>query len=357
MSTVDGTTSIDATKPISKPNTALPSCASNAISGSSARRVGMCIARATWTISSHSQSNAIPLPSVGPWPPPVTSSWKQHLDEHFGELEKKDELAQTSDERKATPCPDPRCGLSFDAVADLQYHAQDIHCCERTKACPSKRLYHPGWPRSKIDDGFIAFGEPDRLRDPSEVKYRSNSIDGYTVTFNSEKIDPAVSPGVCYNNPPFTVDQHLIGAAPPFDSSKSTSGPDLALLIDPRFSDPELLDFDSSMGLDPLSSPSDCSPGSNSDSPTEFDPLTPDLGEVTYANGPPIRVESFDHDSNPFRPQFGVVEEENSLTAIRSQVLQAVERRGKRSSKGATHSRNRPVTRSQSKQSSTHRRR
>lgn len=53
---------------------------------------------------------------------PKKLAWQQHLDRHFEELEKKDELALASDEIKTTPCPDPRCGLSFDAVVDLQYH-------------------------------------------------------------------------------------------------------------------------------------------------------------------------------------------------------------------------------------------
>ena len=50
------------------------------------------------------------------------------------ELRKK--YQQDTNESKAVPCPDPRCGLSFDLVDALQYHCQDTQSLDLIKFNP-----------------------------------------------------------------------------------------------------------------------------------------------------------------------------------------------------------------------------
>jgi len=63
-----------------------------------------------------------------------THYWKEHVNKHFMELEK--EYNQDCDESKAIPCPDPRCGLSFDSIDALRHHCQDTLCINLLKFSP-----------------------------------------------------------------------------------------------------------------------------------------------------------------------------------------------------------------------------
>jgi hypothetical protein len=63
-----------------------------------------------------------------------THYWKERMNGHLAELRK--ESNPSLDESKAVLCPDPRCGLSFELVDDLQCHLQDIHCCDLLKFIP-----------------------------------------------------------------------------------------------------------------------------------------------------------------------------------------------------------------------------
>ena len=69
----------------------------------------------------------------------IKQSWKEHLQEHFWQLEKKYNASLKSDENKEILCPDPRCALSFDSVQALQCHCQDVHCVEQITLDPKKR--------------------------------------------------------------------------------------------------------------------------------------------------------------------------------------------------------------------------
>src|ERR1700704_1616823 len=53
---------------------------------------------------------------------PLCSPWKEHINEHFTDLESKEQSYGGPDESKTFQCPDTRCGLSFDSVKDLRYH-------------------------------------------------------------------------------------------------------------------------------------------------------------------------------------------------------------------------------------------
>src|SRR5439155_19208955 len=65
-----------------------------------------------------------------------THYWKEHVNKHFVELKK--DHHQDLDKDKAVPCPDPRCGLSFDSVDALQYHCQDSHSLNLAKFIPCR---------------------------------------------------------------------------------------------------------------------------------------------------------------------------------------------------------------------------
>ena len=66
-------------------------------------------------------------------------SWKEHLQQHFCQLEDTYNLSLNADETKVVLCPDPRCTLSFESVQDLQCYCQDIHCIKRTGLDPVKQ--------------------------------------------------------------------------------------------------------------------------------------------------------------------------------------------------------------------------
>ena len=69
----------------------------------------------------------------------IKQSWKEHLQEHFWQLEDTSRRSIKVGENIVVPCPDPRCALSFDSIQDLQCHCQDVHCVERIKLDPMKR--------------------------------------------------------------------------------------------------------------------------------------------------------------------------------------------------------------------------
>jgi hypothetical protein len=58
---------------------------------------------------------------------PYAQPWKEHINEHFTDLESEEQSCGGPDESKTFQCPDTRCGLSFDSVQDLRYHC---HCSQ-----------------------------------------------------------------------------------------------------------------------------------------------------------------------------------------------------------------------------------
>lgn len=220
--------------------------------------------------------------------------WQQHLDGHFDglegkeALEKKDGLALASDESneiKATPCPDPRCGLSFNAIVDLQYHAQDTHCYKRTKASASKRRCCTSRPHSKAEDSFIASAESAYSSDSPAGNHQSYFVEEAVAMSNSDTTDPAVSPRDC-------VDALLSSAHPQLSevtaSVDSCSGPHAGLLIDPSLSDLEQTNLASAMGLGTSYPSSERKHSSIGNSSSESGPHTPDAMEAPWPVELPI---------------------------------------------------------------------
>jgi hypothetical protein len=64
--------------------------------------------------------------------------WKEHINEHFTDLESEEQSCGGPDESKTFQCPDTRCGLSFDSVQDLRYHCHDSQGIDLTKFTPLK---------------------------------------------------------------------------------------------------------------------------------------------------------------------------------------------------------------------------
>jgi hypothetical protein len=69
---------------------------------------------------------------------PYTQPWKEHINEHFTDLESEEQSCGGPDESKTFQCPDTRCGLSFDSVQDLRYHCHDSQGIDLTKFTPLK---------------------------------------------------------------------------------------------------------------------------------------------------------------------------------------------------------------------------
>lgn len=190
---------------------------------------------------------------------PKKLPWQQHLDRHFDGLEGKDELGKEdglalasggSNEIKAMSCPDPRCGLSFNAIVDLQYHAQDTHCYKRTKVSASKRHCRTSRSYLKHEDSSIAF--------------------------------PALPKRDCYDALPSSVDWSPREEAAPVDLPQSSGSPHSDLSIDPRLSDLGLTNFASAMGLGTSCPSSERTHSSSGNSPSEAEPRGPDAVEAPW---------------------------------------------------------------------------
>ncbi|KIW56900.1 hypothetical protein, variant [Exophiala xenobiotica] len=190
---------------------------------------------------------------------PKKLPWQQHLDRHFEGLEGKDELGKEdglalasggSNEIKAMSCPDPRCGLSFNAIVDLQYHAQDTHCYKRTKVSASKRHCRTGRSYLKHEGSSIAF--------------------------------PALPKRDCYDTLPSSVDWCPREEAAPVDLLQSSGSPHSDLSIDPRLSDLGLTHFASAMLLGTSCPSSESTHSSSGNSPSEAEPRGPDAVEAPW---------------------------------------------------------------------------
>ena len=178
---------------------------------------------------------------------------------------------------KATPCPDPRCGLSFDAVVDLQYHAQDTYYYKRTKASTSKRRYPTNRPYSKAEDNFIAFTEPVYALDSPGGNHQSYFVEEAAVMSNSETADPTISPRDYFGA--------LLSLANPQLSEVTTSadscrGLRLDLPIDLSLYDLELTKLASPMSLRSSYASSKRNYSSTDNSPSGLEPRTLDAVEA-----------------------------------------------------------------------------
>ena len=213
---------------------------------------------------------------------PKKLSWQQELDRHFDGLEKKEELALASHETKATACLDPRCGLSFDAIVDLQHHAQDTHWYKRAQASTSKRRCRTNRQRSKADS-FISFAESVYPSDLGNA-HQSYSVEEAAAMSNSETDDPAVSPRNCFDALLSSAKPQLSEATASLDSCGGRH-PDLT--IDPSLSDLELTNLASPLGLG-TSYYSERNHSSTSKSPPESEPRTPDALEAPWPVELPI---------------------------------------------------------------------
>jgi hypothetical protein len=69
---------------------------------------------------------------------PYGQPWKEHINEHFTDLESEEQSCGGPDESKSFQCPDTRCGLSFDSVQDLRYHCHDSQGIDLIKFTPLK---------------------------------------------------------------------------------------------------------------------------------------------------------------------------------------------------------------------------
>jgi hypothetical protein len=147
-------------------------------------------------------------------------------------------------------CPDPRCGLSFNAIVDLQYHAQDTHCYKRTKVSASKRHCRISRSHLKHEDSSIAF--------------------------------PALPKTDCYDTLPSSVDWWPREAAAPVDLPRSSDSPHLDMSIDPRLSDLGLTSFASAMGLEASCPSPERTQSSSGTSPSKTARRTPDAVEAAW---------------------------------------------------------------------------
>ncbi|KAG9773168.1 hypothetical protein KCU88_g5872, partial [Aureobasidium melanogenum] len=178
--------------------------------------------------------------------------WQQHLNGHFDGLEGKEALEKKdgSNEIKAMSCPDPRCGLSFNAIVDLQYHAQDTHCYKRTKVSASKRHCRTSRSHPKHEESSIAF--------------------------------PALPKTDCYDTLPSSVDRWPREPAAPVDLPRSSGSPHLDMSIDPRLSDPGLTNFASAMGLGASCPSPERTQSSSGTSPSRAERRGPDAVEAAW---------------------------------------------------------------------------
>ncbi|KIV87981.1 hypothetical protein PV10_09166 [Exophiala mesophila] len=185
--------------------------------------------------------------------------WQQHLDSHFEGLEGKDGLGEEdglalasdgSNEIKMMSCPDPRCGLSFNAIVDLQYHAQDTHCYKRTKVSASKRHCHISRSHLRHEDSSIAF--------------------------------TAIPKTDCYDTLPSSVDWWPREAAAPVDLPRPSGSPHLDMSIDPRLSDLGLTNFASAMGLGGSCLSPKRTQSSSGTSPSKAERRGPDAVEAAW---------------------------------------------------------------------------
>lgn len=96
--------------------------------------------------------------------------WKEHLNNHFLELE----LAHIStiDEAKAVPCPDPRCSLAFGSVNELRYHSQDAHCCDLQKFTPRASTN-----RALSKKGPNCFSVPTGLDEKTRMNFVNETVE------------------------------------------------------------------------------------------------------------------------------------------------------------------------------------
>ncbi|KIW36986.1 uncharacterized protein PV06_10884 [Exophiala oligosperma] len=208
--------------------------------------------------------------------------WQLHLDGHFDGLEKDDELALASNEIKATLCPDPRCGLSFDAVVDLQYHAQDTHCYKRTRSSISKRHCRAKRSRSKAEDRFIAFAKSVYSSDVPEGNHQSSFVGKAAMAVTS---DPAVSSRDYFDTLLSSAHSQLSETTAPVGSC---SRPHPGLLIDPSLSDLALTKLASPVGLGVSLPSSERKHSSTGNSPSESEYCTPDAVEAPWTIELPI---------------------------------------------------------------------
>lgn len=196
----------------------------------------------------------------------IKQSWREHLQEHFGQLEKKYNASLKPDKNRAVPCPDPRCALFFDSIQALQYHCQDVHCVERITPDPVKRRRrtHQSSPNVKTLPGSIELENPHDLLDekapnrhvsgsvgtfslepvsaiisvePAGPQEKSSSVQRYPVsslcsTANYKKRSPSTASFVSFDNSLSTVDWTPDNAG--LDNSTPTSSVCSDLPIDPR---------------------------------------------------------------------------------------------------------------------------
>jgi hypothetical protein len=175
-------------------------------------------------------------------------------------------------------CPDPRCGLSFDTVVDLQYHAQDTHCYKRSKANTSKRRCRTNRPRSKAEGNFGAFTESVCASDPGG-HHQSYFAEEAAAMSNSETSDPAVSLRDCFDTLLSSVNPQL-GEATAFVDSCGGPYPDLP--IDPSLSHLELTKLGSPMGLGTSYPSYERRHSSTGDSTSEPEPRAPDAVKAPW---------------------------------------------------------------------------
>jgi hypothetical protein len=100
-----------------------------------------------------------------------THYWKEHVNKHFVELKR--DYYQGFDESKAVPCPDPRCGLSFDSVDALQYHCQDTQSLNLVKFIPRGS----DTSRSIVEEDYESENLPKGLDDKPQVDFVNETVE------------------------------------------------------------------------------------------------------------------------------------------------------------------------------------
>jgi hypothetical protein len=100
-----------------------------------------------------------------------THYWKEHVTKHFIELKRN--YYQDLDKIKAVPCPDPRCGLSFDSVDTLQYHFQNSHSLNVVKFIP----YGSAASRAVVKDDYRSESPFEGLDDKPQVDFVNETVD------------------------------------------------------------------------------------------------------------------------------------------------------------------------------------
>jgi hypothetical protein len=87
------------------------------------------------------------------------------------------EYNQDGDESKAFPCPDLRCGLSFDSVDALRYHCQDTLCINLLKFSPRGSTISRAIAKEDPESESLLKGSDDKTQ-VAQVGFVNETVEG-----------------------------------------------------------------------------------------------------------------------------------------------------------------------------------